>query len=144
MTRFLIVGVVVAVIFWVISIVDCAVQPANRHRGVAKGGWLAIVVLLPVIGGVLWFAVGRVGKLEMMASVAPDDNPEFLSTLGSVANQNERIRLLEEELARLDDEDAGPIQRPSEPSAADDADADSGEDNPDDGATPRGSADTAS
>lgn len=106
MTRLLIIGVVVAVIFWVISIVDCAVQPETRHRGVGKKAWIAIVVLLPVIGGVLWFAVGRTNNTARRAPIAPDDNPEFLSSIGSMYDQNERIRRIEEELARLDAEES--------------------------------------
>lgn len=59
MARVLIVGGFLALVFWVFSIVDCAVQPAMRHRGASKGAWIAIVVLLPVLGGILWFALGR-------------------------------------------------------------------------------------
>ena len=91
------------------SIVDCAVQPAARHRGVPKGAWIAIVVLMPVLGGILWFVIGRRRRSDQegMHSVAPDDDPEFLRTLGTT-EQDERIRRLEEELARLDDESDGP------------------------------------
>lgn len=109
MARVLIVGAFLALIFWVFSIVDCAVQPAARHRGVPKGAWIAIVVLMPVLGGILWFVIGRRRRSDQegMHSVAPDDDPEFLRTLGTT-EQDERIRRLEEELARLDDESDGP------------------------------------
>lgn len=108
MARVLIVGAFLALIFWVFSIVDCAVQPATRHRGVPKGAWIAIVVLIPVLGGILWFALGRRRRdKEGMHQVAPDDNPEFLRSLGKT-DQDDRIRKLEEELARLDDETDGP------------------------------------
>ncbi|HCS60352.1 MAG TPA: hypothetical protein DIW46_02995 [Microbacterium sp.] len=112
MARVLIVGGFLALIFWVFSIVDCAVQPATRHRGVPKGAWIAIVVLIPVLGGILWFALGRRRRdRESMRQVAPDDNPEFLRTLGK-SEQDDRIRKLEEELARLDDETDGPAPDP--------------------------------
>jgi len=109
----LIVGGFLAAVFWVFSIVDCAVQPATRHRGVSKGLWIAIVVLIPVIGGILWFTLGRrradgqSGRL-----IAPDDDPEFLRSI-SRSEQDARIAQLEAELARLDDEgDAqGPDRR---------------------------------
>ncbi|MGM7671483.1 PLD nuclease N-terminal domain-containing protein [Microbacterium sp. A93] len=109
MARVLIVGGFLALLFWVFSIVDCAVQPAARHRGVPKGAWIAIVVLMPVLGGILWFALGRKRRSgqEGMHLVAPDDDPEFLRTLGK-SEQDERIARLEEELARLDDETDGP------------------------------------
>lgn len=109
MARVLIVGGFLALVFWVFSIVDCAVQPATRHRGVPKGAWIAIVVLIPVLGGILWFVIGRRrrGDEQKLRSLAPDDNPEFLRSLGK-NEQDERIRRLEEELARLDDETDGP------------------------------------
>ena len=112
MARVLIVGAFLALIFWVFSIVDCAVQPATRHRGVPKAAWIAIVVLIPVLGGILWFILGRRRRdQEGMQQVAPDDNPEFLRTLGKY-DQDDRIRKLEEELARLDDETDGPAADP--------------------------------
>lgn len=105
MARLLIVGGFLAAVFWVYSIVDCAVQPPTRHRGVRKAAWIAIVLLLPVIGGILWFTIGRrrANDRGAMRVVAPDDDPEFLRSI-SKTEQDARIRRLEEELARLDDE----------------------------------------
>lgn len=102
--RVLIPLVVAAIAFWVFSIVDCAVQPPTRHRGVSKGAWIAIVVLVPVLGGILWFVLGRTRPQSGSRVIAPDDDPHFLGTLKDVRDQDERIRLLEEELARLDSE----------------------------------------
>lgn len=90
-----------AVVFWVYSVIDCAVQPPIRHRGVPKPAWVVIVLLLPVIGGILWFALGRVRRRALLTA-APDDDAAFL-------------RRLEEDLARLDhektDDDDGPAPR---------------------------------
>jgi hypothetical protein len=98
--------IVVGTAFWVYSIVDCALQPATRHRGVNKTAWMFIVVLLPVLGGLLWFVIGRGRRSVAAARRAPDDDPEFLGrlSLGSISDQDERIRRLEEELAQLDAE----------------------------------------
>lgn len=104
MARLLLILALVGTAFWVYSIVDCALQPATRHRGVSKGAWIAIVVLLPVLGGLLWFVVGRGRASAVAARRAPDDDPEFLGSIGSIADQDERIRRLEEELAQLDAE----------------------------------------
>ncbi|KAA9149630.1 hypothetical protein F6B41_04010 [Microbacterium lushaniae] len=105
MTRLLLILALVGTAFWVYAIVDCALQPSTRHRGVSKGAWIAIVVLLPVLGGLLWFVVGRGrGAKTAAARRAPDDDPEFLGSIGSIADQDERIRRLEEELAQLDAE----------------------------------------
>lgn len=107
MARLIVILVVAAVVFTVFSVIDCAVQPATRHRGVSKGWWI-VITCVPVVGGLLWFLIGRGRGLDARRArgpVAPDDDPAFLGSLGSVADQDERIRRLEEELAKLDDED---------------------------------------
>lgn len=119
MARLLLILALVGTAFWVYSIVDCALQPTTRARGVSKGAWMAIVVLLPVLGGLLWFVVGRGRAVSPTASRrAPDDDPEFLGSIGSIADQDERIRRLEEELAQLDAEADDDRFRPAPPPAA--------------------------
>lgn len=133
----LIVGFV-ALVFWVFAIVDVAVQPATRHRAVSKPVWIAIVVLLPVLGGLLWFAVGRVRRSTVASRRAPDDDPEFLGRIGSISDQDERIRRLEEELAQLDAEGEDPRWGTAEPAVAGDDDVEppaQGADHPDDDET---------
>ncbi len=110
----MIVGGFLAAVFWVYSVVDCAVQPPTRHRGVRKAAWIAIVILIPVIGGILWFTIGRRRAADggTVRPVAPDDDPTFLRSI-SKSEQDARIRRLEEELARLDEEtDEGPAPDP--------------------------------
>lgn len=107
MVRLLIVLAVVAVVFVIISLVDCAMQPATRHRGVSKPVWIVIIAVLPVVGGVLWFVIGR-GRAAGRTMRAPDDDPEFLRRMAVPSDQDERIRRLEEELAKLDAEDDDP------------------------------------
>ena len=115
MTRVLLILALVAAAFWVYTIVDCALQPPARHRGVSKGVWIVITILLPVLGGLLWFLIGR-GRLSKAGTRrAPDDDPEFLGSIGSVRDQDERIRRLEEELAQLDSEAEDPPQPPASP-----------------------------
>jgi len=108
MARVLLIGALLAIAFWVYSIVDCALQDATRHRGVSKPVWILIVILLPVLGGILWFVIGRTRRAPIAARRAPDDDPEFLGSLGSISDQDERIRRLEEELAALDSESPDP------------------------------------
>lgn len=108
MARALLIFALVATVFWVFTIVDCAVQPPTRHRGVSKPVWIAIVVLIPVIGGILWLTIGRVRRSAVLVYQAPDDDPDFLGSLGGITDQDERIRRLEEELAQLDSEDDDP------------------------------------
>ena len=96
MARLLLILAFVAVLFWVYTIVDCAVQPPSRHRGVGKAAWMAIVILLPVLGGILWFLIGRGRASQTVVRRAPDDDPEFLGrmTASARAEQDERIRRL--------------------------------------------------
>ena len=126
MARGLLIVALVAAVFWVYTIVDCAVQPPSRHRGVSKPVWILIVVLLPVLGGIMWLVVGRTRKSTVVARRAPDDDPEFLGRIGTISDQDERIRRLEEELAQLDAEDDDPRHAPNTGSVASaDAPADS-------------------
>ena len=118
MTRVLLILALVLTAFWVYTIVDCSVQPANRHRGVSKPIWILIVVLLPVLGGLLWLFVGRVRRSTITARRAPDDDPEFLEKIGTLSDQDERIRRLEEELALLDAEDDDPRWTPGDAAVA--------------------------
>lgn len=122
MPRVLLILAVVAAAFWVVSIVDCAVQPPHRHRGVNKPAWLVIVIVLPVIGGILWFLIGRTrrGNAPATGPRAPDDDPAFLGSIGNIRDQDERIRRLEEELARLDAEGEDPGAAPGGKAEPDD------------------------
>lgn len=118
--RVLLPALLLLIAFWVYSIVDCALLPPTRHRGVSKPVWLLIVILLPVLGGILWFVVGR-GRLRADPIFrAPDDNPDFLGSIGSISDQDERIRRLEAELAALDSEEPDPPR--SAPAPDDDGD----------------------
>ena len=124
MVRVLLPVLLLLIAFWVYSIVDCALLSPTRHRGVSKPVWILIVVLLPVLGGILWFIVGRGRQRTAPESTAPDDDLEFLGSIGSISDQDERIRRLEAELAALDAEDADPDRPGPPPSAAPDDDAD--------------------
>lgn len=124
MVRVLLPVLLLLIAFWVYSIVDCALLSPTRHRGVSKPVWILIVVLLPVLGGILWFVVGRGRQRQAPVYKAPDDDLEFLGSIGSISDQDERIRRLEAELAALDAEDADPDRPGPPPSAAPDDDAD--------------------
>lgn len=128
--RILLPAALLLLAFCVYSIVDCAIVSPTRHRGVSKPVWILIVVLFPVLGGILWFVVGRGRERAPSVYRAPDDDPTFLGSIGSISDQDERIRRLEAELAALDAEDADP-DGPPRPAA--------GSATPDDeGDTPRG------
>ncbi len=126
MFRLWLILALVAVVFWVYTIVDCALQPPTRHRGVSKGVWIVIVILLPVVGGILWFVTGRGRRQTVAQRRAPDDDPQFLQTIGSISDQDERIRRIEAELAQLDAEDDTPPGPPAPHRPGDDDDTRAG------------------
>jgi hypothetical protein len=100
----LVIGVIGA-LFYIFSIVDCALAERERVRGVPKAAWIPIVIVFAVIGGILWFIIGRPrrGNSGRARTLAPDDDPDFLKDLERDRRQQERIRRLEKELSDLDD-----------------------------------------
>ena len=105
MPRLLFVLAAIAVALMVFTLVDVALTDANRARGVPKGAWI-FVALIPLIGPILWFALGKepAGAAPRRSQVAPDDDPGFLKDLRRDEETDERIRRLEQELADLDDD----------------------------------------
>lgn len=74
-----------------------------RARGVSKPVWVVVIVLLPVIGGVLWFMIGK-GATPAKRPQAPDDDPRFAGTRMSSVDLDDHMRDLEDRLRELDDE----------------------------------------
>jgi hypothetical protein len=100
---------VAAVIFTIYAVADCAFFDRSRIRGLRRGWWIVVILFVPIIGGLLWFIIGR-GRATRVGpsrggTVAPDDDAEFLRRLRSDAEQDERIRRMEQELAELDADD---------------------------------------
>jgi hypothetical protein len=104
--------------FLVFSIVDLVTIDPGRVKHLPKFTWIILVIIVPLIGGLLWFFAGR-EPLEArengryrnpptqrrVGPSAPDDDPEFLGRLSRDAAQEERIRDLEERLRQIDDDD---------------------------------------
>lgn len=125
MPRLLLGIAVIVVVVTVYTVVDCAMTANDRVRGLPKPVWILVILLLPVIGIVLWFLIGRgrknAGTAVATGPRAPDDDPAFLGQIGRDAEQDERIKRLEEELAALDSESPDPDSPRSErPTASDD------------------------
>ncbi|THG31053.1 PLDc N-terminal domain-containing protein [Naasia lichenicola] len=110
MPRFWLIFIVVAVAFTVYSLVDCAMADRTRIRGPRKPIWFLIILLLPVLGGVLWFLIGRGRRATATGrprTIAPDDDPAFLRTIALNADEEARLQRLEQELADLDGDAEG-------------------------------------
>ena len=103
MIRFLIIGIVIAVAFTLYSLVDAAMSDPARSRGVSKPVWVVLTVLLPVVGGILWFTIGK-GPVPAAPPHRPDDDPRFSGTRMGGPELDEHMRELEERLRELDEE----------------------------------------
>lgn len=119
-------GIALLVAFWIYALVDAIRTDEFRARGLPKGAWVFIVVILPIIGGILWFTIGkermsRPGKGGVPSRpVYPDDDPAFLRSVNSEAEREQRIRDLEAQLSELDDEEGSGTRDPSDDPKADD------------------------
>lgn len=102
----------VAAAVLIYTLVDIALIDRSRVKALPKLLWALIVIVLPIIGAVLWFLLGRErlsergsgGGSVRRGPRAPDDDPEFLRKLGREQAQEERIRDLEERLREIDDD----------------------------------------
>lgn len=111
MPRVWLVLAVIAVALTIFTIVDVILTDRGRVRGVPKIVWV-LVAILPVVGAILWFTVGRAPASATRAPLsygAPDDDVAFLRDLSNREDQDERIRRLEQELADLDDDSTPPV-----------------------------------
>ncbi|MFI6293753.1 PLDc N-terminal domain-containing protein [Nonomuraea sp. NPDC050790] len=86
--------------FWLYSLFDVITTPEDEVRNVPKALWVLVIILVPVVGGLLWFLLGRPirgasggdggGPLRMPKRPAPprqdppkgpEDDPDFLRDL---------------------------------------------------------------
>ena len=103
MVRVVIIGIVIAVAFTLYALVDAAMTDGSRARGVSKPVWVVLVVVLPVIGGLLWFLIGK-GQAASVRQKAPDDDPRFTGTRLSQDDLDDHMKDLEARLRELDEE----------------------------------------
>jgi len=109
--RFFVIFDVILVAFEIYALVDVIVSNDARIRSLNKIAWVFIVILVPLVGAILWFALGRQRRSDTGGEprvIAPDDDPTFLHNVDRYEQQEARIRRLEQELAALDDEQPKP------------------------------------
>lgn len=104
MVRFAIIGVIVGVALILYALVDAAMSDASRARGVSKPVWVVLIVVLPVIGAVLWFVIGKGRGPAPVPQTAPDDDPRFTGTRLSNDEIDAHVEELEARLRELDNE----------------------------------------
>jgi hypothetical protein len=106
MTRLLVILPFVVLALDVFAIVDVILTDQRRVRAMPKVVWVILIVLVPIVGALLWFFIGkeRNDRGGERRTIAPDDDPTFLRNLRRDEEHDERIRRLEQELAELDDD----------------------------------------
>jgi hypothetical protein len=87
----------------VVALIDIITHDDSSVQHLPKLVWILLVVFLPMIGSILWFAVGRehgspVGRVRY-------SEPRRRATVGTMVDPGlQRIRTTEQELADLDRE----------------------------------------
>lgn len=100
-----VVPIVVLVVF-VYGLIDAIRTDPHLTKGISKPAWIVVQIILPVIGAVLWFIIGRPRGTgpEPVAyghPIAPDDDPDFLRNLELRRRKQaeaERLKKLKDEL----------------------------------------------
>ncbi|GAB3190627.1 PLD nuclease N-terminal domain-containing protein [Nesterenkonia suensis] len=95
---------IVGVGLMIYSLIECFRTPRHRVRVLGKGAWLAVILLVPILGAGLWLGLGRPRSGPSgpapRRQAAPDDDPNFLQNLEIQRRQKQR----EEELRRKEAE----------------------------------------
>lgn len=84
---------IVAVAAYIYFLVDVVRSERRNVRALPKFVWLAIVVLVPIVGGVIWTFAGRPRYSSARRAMAPDDDVTFMRGLEEQA-WRERMRRL--------------------------------------------------
>jgi hypothetical protein len=140
-TRFIVIGVVAVIAVMIFALVDIAMSKESQLRVLNRPIWIMLIVVLPGLGAILWFILGKGrGRPTSPAPLGPDDDDDFMRNLGK-ETVDERIRRLEEELRELDTEiDSPPIDSPDASDSDQQSESNDGGDTPgagDTGPTPR-------
>lgn len=82
------------------SFFDCLRSDPRDIRGIRRGPWIAVILLLPVIGGILWLTLGRPRYAPASSQPArgkgPDDDPNFLRQIDEKRRSEQADAELEE------------------------------------------------
>lgn len=81
-------GVLLLLAVYIWFVIDVIRTPSSTTRTLPKFVWLLIVVLIPLLGGVLWYFGGRPRRErrgKRRGPTAPDDDPNFLRQIGDSA-----------------------------------------------------------
>ena len=129
---------VVEAVILVFCLIDAILADDSRVRNLPKWGWILLIIIIPLVGGIAWLVAGRpvnapprqvpwpsrtagYPETERPAHLrpkAPDDDPEFLASLKKSNSDHERmLKQWEDDLRRREEDlrkqsDAGPDAPP--------------------------------
>ena len=130
---------VVEVLILVFCLIDAIMADDSRVRNLPKWGWILLIIVIPLVGGIAWLVAGRPGDAApgpppppvarpgweqppRARPKAPDDDPEFLASLKKSNSDHERmlkqweddLRRREEDLRGQDGTDPDPEPKPDD------------------------------
>lgn len=147
MLRVLIPVGIVGLGLMIYSLVESIQTPRHRVRVMPKLAWIAVILLVPIIGAGLWLGFGRIresgggAQQPRRGPSAPDDDPEFLRKVEFERRQQQRReeearKRAEEERKKRARGQAGPASdgqnKPSDQDGPGGQDTSEGQDKPDD------------
>jgi hypothetical protein len=106
----------------IFCVIEAIQAPQDEIRGLARGWWILLIIVIPIVGGVAWLVAGRpvrpvqtngwrmgAGFPEHQrtrpAPRGPDDDPEFLREIRLVNTEQEQtLKAWEENLRQREAE----------------------------------------
>ncbi|MFF9340871.1 MULTISPECIES: PLD nuclease N-terminal domain-containing protein [unclassified Streptomyces] len=94
------------------AFIDCLNTPEDEVKHLPKVVWVIVILLFWIVGPIVWLFAGKARRTTARGGrggrggwVAPDDNPEFLKSLGKDEPDDEALlKDWEADLRRREDE----------------------------------------
>lgn len=116
MARLYVLLFLIQVVLAACALISCLSADDGAVRGLPRFAWVLIILVLPLVGSIAWFLVGRPapegdrrrGRSSGPGSrrpLAPDDDPEFLKSIDERAHRDDHalFQRWEEDLRRRED-----------------------------------------
>ncbi|MGW1057462.1 PLD nuclease N-terminal domain-containing protein [Micromonospora rubida] len=120
MARLYVLLFLIQIVLAVCALISCLSAEEGQVRGLPRIAWVLIILFFPLVGSIAWFVAGRepaggrpraagpIGRApaDRRRPVAPDDDPEFLSSLAERSREQDQelFRRWEDDLRRREDD----------------------------------------
>jgi Phospholipase_D-nuclease N-terminal len=117
------VPVILELVVLVYCLIDCVQTPEEQVRSLPKVVWILLILILPIVGGIAWFIMGRpqggaarktwapgagFPEATRPRPLAPDDDPAFLRQVKQSTEEHEAmLKQWEADLRRREQEMRG-------------------------------------